>query len=475
MKRRRAIQQLGVGLSAGLLAPSWLISCQKADPGPEIPYDGKIAVIGAGAAGLYAADILRSKGLAISIFEASGQLGGRVRSLRNQREITVQSIADFPVELGAEIIYGSDSSWNKIIRNFNVPTTELTNAQDTYVLDNVVKTATGWQGNADFAAAQNFVKSIASYSGAAVSVQQASAGLSARAQNLINAQLGNQYGTSIDRLGAKPLAEELKLLTRDTKRFTVSTNPMQDILLSRFSAIGTDVTLNTPIVSVNYAGEKVILTTKGGEQLEFDKVVITVPLALLKSGGITFTPSLPAAKTSSLSRFGMDACIRVILDFKKNFWGEGTTMIWGATNSPQLFNTGVGRSSFYRTLSVTILGSKAEQLAGLTDQKIVEAVLADLDVLYQKQGTDFVRRDLTTNEIIAFVKNWTKDEFIKGGYSYPLAAATAQDRKNLGLPVGNKLFFAGEATDILGDGGTINGALNSAERVVEDVVKSIVG
>ena len=475
MKRRRAIQQLGVGLSAGLLAPSWLISCQKADPGPEIPYDGKIAVIGAGAAGLYAADILRSKGLSVSIFEASGQLGGRVRSLRNQREITVQSIADFPVEVGAEVIYGSNSSWNKIITNFNLPTAELSDAQDAFVIDNAVKTAAGWQGNSDFAASQNFIKSIASYTGAAVSVQQASASLSARAQNLVGAQLANQYGTSSDRLGIKPLAEELKLLTRDNKRFTVSTNPMQDILLSRFSAVGTNVTLNTPIVSVNYAGEKIILTTKGGEQLEFDKVVITVPLAVLKSGGITFTPALPASKTSAMSRFGMDACIRVILDFKKNFWGEGTNMIWGGANAPQMFNTGVGRSSFYRTLSVTILGSKAEQLAGLTDAKIVEAVLADLDVLYQKQGTDFVRRDLTTNEIIAFVKNWAKDEFTKGGYSYPLAAATAQDRKNLGLPVNNKLFFAGEATDILGDGGTINGALNSAERVVEDVVKSIVG
>ena len=39
----------------------------------------------------------------------------------------------------------------------------------------------------------------------------------------------------------------------------------------------------------------------------------------------------------------------------------------------------------------------------------------------------------------------------------------------------NKLFFAGEATDIKGDAGTVSGALSSAERVSAEVVKSILG
>jgi monoamine oxidase len=43
----------------------------------------------------------------------------------------------------------------------------------------------------------------------------------------------------------------------------------------------------------------------------------------------------------------------------------------------------------------------------------------------------------------------------------------------MGVPVNDKLFFAGEATDVNGDAGTINGALASAERVAEEVVKSI--
>ncbi|MFN6087393.1 MAG: NAD(P)-binding protein, partial [Cyclobacteriaceae bacterium] len=77
MERRKALKQLGLGLSGGILLPSYLMSCSKDDRGPEVPYDGNVIVIGAGAAGLYAADILRVKGIKVTILEASSQPGGR--------------------------------------------------------------------------------------------------------------------------------------------------------------------------------------------------------------------------------------------------------------------------------------------------------------------------------------------------------------------------------------------------------------
>lgn len=465
---------MGVGLSAGLFLPSILTSCKKDDPGPEVQYDGTIAIIGAGAAGLYAADIMRTKGLNVVVFEAGSQMGGRIRSLRNQKEFAFQSIADFPAELGAEIIYGSDGAWNKIIRNFNLPTVELTGG-DRYVIDNTVKDAAGWQGDGDFTAAQNFIRTISNYNGAAASVRQAGNAVGNRGQGLINAQLGNRYGTSSERLGARPLAESLKLLQRDSRVFSISTNPMQDVLLSRFNSVAATANLATPITAINYSGEKIMLTVKNGAPVEVDKVVVTVPVAVLKKGSISFSPSLPQDKVSAMSRLGMDACIRVVLDFKKNFWGETSEFIWGSSIAPQLFNAGFGRSDFYQTLSVTICGSAAEQLSGLTDGQIIDAVLAEIDRLYAGQGTGFVRRELDSSKIIGFVKNWTADEYIQGGFSYALAGGSIQDRKTLSAPIGNKVFFAGEATDILGDAGSINGALNSAERVVEEVVKSITG
>ena len=107
MKRRKAIKQIGLGLSAGLTLP-WLSSCKATDPGPEIKYDGVVGIIGAGAAGLLAADILISKGVKVKIFEASDQVGGRVRTFRRS-DVSTDSLtvfpaalpySDFPLELG---------------------------------------------------------------------------------------------------------------------------------------------------------------------------------------------------------------------------------------------------------------------------------------------------------------------------------------------------------------------------------------
>ncbi len=145
MKRRKALKQIGLSLSAGLAMPQFLASCGKDDPGPEVPFDGNVVIIGAGAAGLYAADILNSKGIKVSVLEASNQLGGRIQSFRNSNETTEslwfdtknRTIADFPVELGAELVFGTDSSWGKIISNLNLTTVSLdTEAVNQFILDN---------------------------------------------------------------------------------------------------------------------------------------------------------------------------------------------------------------------------------------------------------------------------------------------------------------------------------------------------
>ena len=467
------MQRLGLGLSAGLIMPQLLSSCKKDDAGPEVNYSGTVAIIGAGAAGLYAADILRSKGIKILVLEAGSELGGRIKSLRNQANIPSQSIADFPVELGAEITQGSDSIWGKIIQNLNVPTVDLATAAHQFILDQTAKSSGEWGGDVDFNAVQNFISGLPNYSGGAVSVQQA-AGISDRGQALLNSQVGNYYGSSSAQVGAQGLAQGLKLVKHDGKWLVMKANPLQDLLLSRFSLVAPNVQMNTPVTSINYGSDPIALTDKSGNIIQADKVIVTVPVSILKGGDISFSPALPGTMTNSLANIGMDASIRVVLDFKKNFWGENTGFIWGGTTGPQYFNAGVGRSENFRTLSITINGPKATELSALGPD-MISSILAELDAVYAGQATLYIRRDINTNQILSIIEDWSKEEFIKGGYSYPLVNATNDDRKNIGVPINDKLFFAGEATDVNGDAGTINGALASAERVVEEVVKSITG
>ena len=180
--------------------PQFLASCGKEDPGPEGPYDGNVVIIGAGAAGLYTADILHSKGIKVTVLEASNQLGGRIQSFRNSNETSDsllfdtknRTIADFPVELGAEIVFGTDSVWGKVISNLNLSTVSLdTVATNQFILGNAAKPAADLQGDSDFVQSQQFVNQLPNYSGPSVTVKQAASALSSRTNAIVNSHSKN--------------------------------------------------------------------------------------------------------------------------------------------------------------------------------------------------------------------------------------------------------------------------------------------
>jgi monoamine oxidase len=464
--------------------PEILLSCKKDSPGPEVKYSGTVAVIGAGAAGLYAADLLRSKGIKVVVLEAGPRAGGRMRSFKTSDvpsdsllfDPNNLSIADFPLELGAEVVYGSDSTWGTILNDLTVGTFDLSGATNEFILDSTVKSGSDWGADPDYAAVQNFVVTLPTLSGSGVSIKTA-ANVSDRGQALLNSQAGNWYGSSSDRIDAGALGSGLKQIKHNGKWVTLVANQMQDVLISRFSQTIPYVKLNTPVQAIDYSSDTTINITTGTGTVTANKVIVAVPLSILKTGSIAFTPGLPSAMTGSMAKFGTDDCIRVFLDFKKNFWGLNTGFIWGGSTAPQYFNSGVGRSKQFTTLSITVCGPAATSLSGL-GASMVNAIVAELDSIYYDSdggfATRYIRRDLTTNDMLYTIQDWSKETYIKGGFSYPMVGATADDRTAIGQSIGGKLFFAGEATDVSGDAGTINGAMASAERVVQEVVTSII-
>ena len=58
---------------------------------------------------------------------------------------------------------------------------------------------------------------------------------------------------------------------------------------------------------------------------------------------------------------------------------------------------------------------------------------------------------------------WGKDPFALGSYSHLAVGAKSSDRKRLAEPVGDRLFFAGEATES-DYPATVTGALLSGRR-----------
>jgi monoamine oxidase len=72
----------------------------------------------------------------------------------------------------------------------------------------------------------------------------------------------------------------------------------------------------------------------------------------------------------------------------------------------------------------------------------------------------------------AHVFDWGADPWARGGYSFiPVGGLDAPAA--LATPVDGRLFFAGEATDTIGDPGTVHGAMTTGARAAAEIVAAL--
>lgn len=441
-----------------LPAISLLSACK--DDKVSINYDGKIIIVGAGASGLYAASLLQKKGAKnIQILEASLSYGGRIKPF--------SGFADFTIELGAEYVHGNNSVFYNMVKNtggefINLPKTDF------YYFKSSLKSESQADMDNDFIAANSLYDNLANYSGPDTTTQQHinNNGISAALHPYLNAIWGNDYGTSNNRLSIKGIAEADNLWGAGEGDYAIANKSILSILEQNFAAILPNIKYNTAIKYIDYSGTNILLKDQNNNEYRADKVIITVPLSILKSNFITFSPVLPSSKVSAINNLGMDAGMKVLLKFSHNFWAANTQYIYGNNAVPIYWVTSSGRTSAnYQILTAFILGEKAESLTGLTNEQIMNIILSDLDTIY---GNSLA----SSNFIDMHIQDWTKEPFIKGAYSYPKVGYSGA-REALAEKIGNLLFFAGEATATNGHFATVHGAFETAERSVNELIATI--
>lgn len=459
MKRRLFVKNVSLAIPATILIPSLLSSC-KDDDLLNTDWDGSVIIIGAGAAGLYAGQLLSqyAPNASVQIVEASLLRGGRIRELIG--------FADFPIEIGAEEIHGEKTEWYEIVKSAANANIINPASADYYVLDTIAQSEADLDADADFITGTTFVEQATSYSGTDISVKQKADndGIPQRVRSFINAQTGNEYGTDYSLLSIKGITEEDQLWTAGDNNYALANRSYTSVLEEKFSNAWNKVQLNTAITKIEYNANSITLTDQNNQQYSCDKLIITVPLSILKNNSITFIPQLPNEKLDAIQNIGMGAGMKIILKFNNRFWANNLGSLFGNGTVPEYWYPSLGKGNT-PVLTAFVMGTKAEYLGSLGNNAI-QTVLAELDSFFGNNAA-------STNFADGYIMNWTNEPYIKGAYSFPTVNGGISKREALARKINNNLFFAGEATHTEGHSATVHGAIETGYRAVKELIDSV--
>jgi len=456
LKRRALLQRLAYTVPAGMMFPSLLTSCALQEPVLKPVYEGKVIIIGAGISGLHAAQLVKNQNIDVEILEASDIYGGRIK--------INPDFFDYPIEQGADFIYGNENAWYDAVKNSGISVVEIVK-NPVYVMDGIPKFDTELSQDFDYQNAQSFINNLKNYNGPDLTLQNAVTGaqIPARAHHVIEGEIATPKGATYNNISIKGLSENVKLWNDGEGRYFSQNQGHIKVLTNIYSNVIPLIKFNTPVKTIDYSNpSKITLTDSEGNTHECTRVIITVPLAVLKANIISFSPSLPVGTTSAWNRVGTAGGIKVVLNFFSNFWGMQTSSIYTQGYAREYYATGIERSTSNRVLTATIMGDQADALVGKSDEEIVTLLLADLDAIYP--GKAIHNYDSTNS----YLFDWSKQEFIKGAISYPIVSGTGA-AESMAAPVLNRLFWAGEATALNGNSGTVQGAMASSDRAVAEL------
>lgn len=395
----------------------------------------EIIVIGAGLAGLSAARELHDAGKSVIVLEAKPHIGGRTYS---------QLLGTTPVDMGASWLHGvKGHPLTPLAEHLNLRLVPTDYDND------VLFDTEGKPSDADAPALRQYTKAMYRALYTAIESEDHNTSVAAALQHIpadivgalpVSARdhitanhLDEEYGADPRALSVMALDEGLDYEGSDAL-IKQSYKPLVDKL-----AEDLDIRLTSPVTAIDYRESHIELSTERGK-FSAPQVIVTLPLGVLQSGDIVFTPDLPTEKRRAIHALGVGLLNKLYLKFPRVFWHTDADVI--AYQTPQR-----GRWLSWYDLSELsgepiLLGftaaDAADAVEALDDEQLVAEAMGVLRTLY---GDDIPQPTLHLRS------RWRADPYARGAYSFLKVGATQLARKHLAEPIDNRLFFAGEATD----------------------------
>ncbi|MCA9837065.1 MAG: FAD-dependent oxidoreductase [Trueperaceae bacterium] len=414
-------------------------------------------IVGAGAAGLAAARQLTKHGKRCLVLEARDRIGGRIHS--------DYSLADFPIELGAEFIHGEGASTHALLAEAGLATIPV----DRY-------------GKLRWGSAHSLLETLPTE-------------LSATLEGLKN---------SYQQLGTTALSEDLSLATYlEAKGWTKADLEIADVLLAQtccasiygLSAadlqremkndtagglefriregygallrhLGKNLTiqLNKAVVEIQQMEQGIKLRCQDSSY-EAKTCIVTLPLSLLQREIISFRPELSQTKRKAIRALKMEAGTKLIYGFQQSFWDDDLTYLLHTGVLARWWTPEYGRGKS-RVISAFVTADRATKIDKMSELAALELGLYELSKLL-----DLSIKQLRDN--LSFAKRicWMNDPWSRGAYAH-VPVGVAEARVDLAKPEG-RIFFAGEACAYFSNPQTVHGAFDSGILASEQCLNSL--
>jgi len=227
------------------------------------------------------------------------------------------------------------------------------------------------------------------------------------------------------------------------------------------------VKLNTVAKKIKWGGEGIQVETNNGT-ISAKACVVTVSTGVLDAKKIKFTPDLPPEKYESFSGISMGIYNHITLQFKKNFFDikEKDSYLYykiKSQNAPSpkgfvgFLNMSGSNLSYFDTG-----GEFARELEKEGEQASIDFVLTELRTIFGSK--------VDKNLIKGHTTKWASNPLTLGSYA-TAEPGKAHLREVLRQSVGDRIFFAGEAT--AKDWASVEGAYSSGETAAKEILKII--
>lgn len=400
----------------------------------------RVAVIGAGFAGLAAATRLASAGLDVTVLEARDRVGGRVWS-------HTLDIGGRPcvVERGAEFVLDGYDIFRQLAAELALP---VVDSGMSYYVRELAETPSVTVDVLVDAGRQ--AAAFARGLGRPASVDEVLSliGLPADVESALRSRIEISSAAPAADVEATALEHVASFEPKPSHRLGGGN---QGLAIGLAARLGSAVRCGEVVTSVGECESGVRVTTTAGAA-DFDQVVVTLPLAVLLAGDVVVP--LTEAKRAALRRMTQGHAAKLHLPLSVT---SGTSAVLSVP----------GR--FWTWTAVDLEGSVAPVLSCFAGSA---PGLAALDVAAGprrwQDAVRTIRPDLAFAEQPALLSTWADDPFARGAYTDRSPSTSDADERALRAAVGS-VSFAGEYTDP-DYTGLMEGALRSGLRAADEVL-----